>query len=125
MFKFLGMTRIEDNNVEDYKQKIKDYKQHAEDFYKAGKNTFLSEGVHIGSKETFYMHVLRYYIPIFAEEVFTEHGLGIGIFNMQGFERRNKESKNCLNRFSNMKGNICMNNLLRLYDIFYAETNAY
>ena len=53
------------------------------------------------------------------------HGLGIGIFNMQGFERRNKESKNTLRRFSNMKGNIVINNVKRLWDIFYYEINAY
>ena len=91
LFKFLGITRIEDNKIEDYKQKIVEYKQDVEDFYKAGRNTFLSEGHNIGCKETFYMHVLRYYIPKFAEKVIEEHGLSVGIFNMQGFERRNKE----------------------------------
>jgi len=40
---------------------------------------------------------------------------------MQGFERRNKESKNVYNRFTNKKGNILMNNLKTISDIFIHE----
>ena len=43
---------------------------------------------------------------------------------MQGYERRNKESKNTLRRFSNKKGDIVTPNLKRLWDVFYNSTNA-
>ena len=93
-------------------------------FYKVGAKSFLTEGSTIGNEETFYMHALRFYTPAIAKITFDRHGLGIGIFNMQGFERRNKESKNTLKRFSNNKGNIILPNLRRLWDVFYHEKNA-
>ena len=52
-------------------------------------------------------------------------GVGVGIFSMQGFERRNKESKNTLKRFCNHRGNIVVPNLKRLWDIFHNSKNAY
>ena len=45
--------------------------------------------------ENYYCHVLINYTPIVMKETFDEFGVGIGIFSMQGIERRNKESKNC------------------------------
>ena len=72
-----------------------------------------------GDRETIYMHVCRYYIPKIARLTFEMYGLGVGIFNMQGFERRNKESKNSLKRFCNYKGNIVTPNMKCLWDIFY------
>ena len=33
--------------------------------------------------------------------------VGIGVFTLQGYERRNKESKNVFVKHSNMKGNLC------------------
>ena len=60
-----------------------------------------------------------------AKEAFEKHGVGIGIFTMQGFERRNKESKNCMKRFSNGKGNVLVNNIKRVFDIFWNDMNAY
>ena len=38
---------------------------------------------------------------------------------MQGFERRNKESKNIMRRFNNKKHNICSQILKRLWDSFF------
>mmetsp|Transcript_23466 Transcript_23466/g.34112 ORF Transcript_23466/g.34112 Transcript_23466/m.34112 type:complete len:143 (-) Transcript_23466:41-469(-) len=60
-----------------------------------------------------------------AEELFTEHGVGLGVFTMQGYERRNKESKNTLKRFTNHKGNILVQNMKRLWDIFKHSMNSY
>ena len=81
-------------------------------------------GSSIGDEETLYMHALRFYIPVIAKVTFDRHGVGIGIFNMQGFERRNKESKNTLQRFSNNKGNMVVPNLKRLWDVFWHKRNA-
>ena len=49
---------------------------------------------------TFYFHYLRYYLSKIASLTFKRHKLGISIFTMQRFERRNKESKNTIYRFT-------------------------
>ena len=53
--------------------------------------------------ETYYLHALRYYIPRFARQTWDNHRCGVGVFTMQGFERRNKESKTIMRKFSNNK----------------------
>ena len=63
-------------------------------------------------------------MPEIVRTTYTRHSLGVGIFNMQGFERRTKESKNCMKRFSNGKGNVLINNMNRLWDVFKNELNA-
>ena len=52
-----------------------------------------------------YMHTLRFYVPRLAQRAWDELHLGIGIFNTQGVEAQNKESKfiwdhgtNCSNK---------------------------
>ena len=73
----------------------------------------------------FYSHCLRYYLPVIARETFSVHGVGLGVFTMQGFERRNKESKNTFRRFNNGKGNILLQNIRRLSDVFENNANNY
>ena len=92
--------------------------------YEAGKTTVLTNNI-IGDLETFYMHVLRFYIPHIAMITFEKYELGVGIYSMQGYERRNKESKNTFRRFNNNKGNVVVPNLKRLWDIFHFSINAY
>jgi hypothetical protein len=95
-------------------------------FYSIGGRTFLSKpGTTTGTEETFYLHALRFYIPRIVKQTFDRHGTGIGVFTMQGFERRNKESKNCMKRFSNNRGNMMVNNIKRVWDIFEYDVNAY
>ena len=126
IFKFLGKTYIIENEEEEYKNEMKEmFNVDLKQFYKVGCRTFLSKpGVH-GSEETFYMHTLRFYVPKLSKITFDRHGTGIGVFNMQGFERRNKESKNCMKRFSNNKGNMITNNLKRLWDVFEHDNNSF
>ena len=83
-------------------------------FYDVGAKSFLTTSSSIGNKKTFYMHALRFYILAMVNITFDRHGVGIGIFNMQGFERRNKKSNNTLQRFSNNKGDTVIGNLRRL-----------
>ena len=64
-------------------------------------------------------------MPKIAKDTLDKHKLGLGIFTMQDFERRNKESKNTLQRFCNGKGDILSPNLKRLYDVFHYEHNSY
>ena len=67
------------------------------------------------------MHYLRFYMPMIARKTMQDHQLGLGIFTMQGYERRNKESKNNLKRFKNGKRSLLITNLKQLWDIFQFE----
>ena len=102
------------------------FKQNLNLFYKVGGRSFLTKDTNnIGGDETFYMHCLKFYMPMIAEVTLKRHKMGLGIFTMQGFERRNKESKNTLRRFCNMKGDYLSQNLRRLYWLFEYDCNGY
>ena len=125
MFKFLSIARIDIAKDQGwYMSQLNDYIANAKALYASGSSTFLSDGNIVGRLETFYMHTLRFYIPKIAKITYDRHRLGVGTFSMQGFERRNKESKNCLKRFSNNKGNIVVPNMKRLWDVYHHESNA-
>ena len=119
--KFLHTTSIKD--LETYPQEITNFEENVTAFYKFGAKTFLTRNI-IGDCETFYTHTLRYYLPKIARSTFEDFKLGIGVYSMQGFERRNKESKNTLRRFSNGKGDVLHNNVSRLHDVFEYEMTA-
>ena len=86
--------------------------------YKFGATSFLTGSNDVGNNETFYFHTVRYYLPVIARENWDNFELGLGVFSMQGFERRNKESKCAMHNYSNNKGNIVVHNLARLWDVF-------
>ena len=107
---FLLITKIDD--VEEYKLKLNAFENNLKEFYEIGGRSFLTKNpAEVGGDETFYFHVLRFYLPHIAKVTLDEHQLGLGIFTMQGFECRNKESKNILRRFNNGIGNIVIPNL--------------
>ena len=115
--------KIED--VDFYKKKLKEWEEKLNEFYEVGGKTILTKNpANPGDDETFYFHVLRFYLPMIAKKTLEDNGMGLGIFTMQGFERRNKESKNTLKRFSNNKGNVLTPNLKRLWDIFSYEQSG-
>ena len=118
IFKFLGISHLRDMTHENYLEHLRKFKDNVKEFYRVGANTFLSKPGTPGSEETFYSHTLRYYMPSVADTTFERHKTGVGIFTMQGFERRNKESKTTLKRFSNSTGNVLISNLRRVWDIF-------
>ena len=118
---FLNIVEYE--SVEHFESSIKKYEEDVKIFYAAGKTSYLSSKTE-GDIETFYSHTLRFYMIQFAQTTFEKHKLGLGIFTMQGFERRNKESKNTFRRFTNKKGNTLLSNLKRLWDLFYYENVA-
>ena len=117
---FLVISTIDDEQK--YKREMSEFLNNVKSFYAAGSKTFLTQKS-IGDDETFYLHALRFYLLKIAEETFRDHNLGLGVFTMQGFERRNKESKNTLKRFTNNRGNIVVSNLKRLYDVYDFEQN--
>ena len=112
---FLVIAHIEDKLL--YIGKMYKFELDVRKFYKAGANTFLSKK-YVGDEENFYCHCLRLYMPVFARKTFEIHGTGIGIFTMQGFEHRNKESKRVFNTHTNKKGNVSLQVMARLWDIF-------
>ena len=119
---FLRITTIK--NRPQYPEQIDDFKKQVTEFYEHGAKNFLTRTI-IGDCETFYTHTLRYYLPVIARSTFQDYRVEIEILTMQGFERRNKESKNTLRWFSNGKGNVLNNNLSRLHDVFeYEMTNV-
>ena len=121
---FLVITEIK--NVEEYKKKLEEFENNLRMFYEVGSRSFLTKNpAVVGDDETFYYHVLRFYLPVIAKQTLKDHCLGLGIFTMQGFECRNKESKNTLRRFSNGIGNIAIPNLKRLWDVFSTGFNSY
>ena len=119
---FLRITYVDD--VEIYKLQISILEDNVKLFYNVGKDTFLTTNSE-GDSETFYMHVLRFYIPHIAKITIDKHEVGVGVFSMQGYERRNRESKNCFKRFNNKKGNIVTQNMKRMWDIFNYERNSF
>ena len=63
-------------------------------------------------------------MPKIVDETWEKFKFGVGIFTMQGYERRNKESENTLRRFSYIKGNIVVGNMKRLWDTcYYKQAN--
>ena len=60
-----------------------------------------------------------------SEVTLDQHKMGLGVFTMQDFEIRKKESKITLRRFCSMKGNFLSQNLSRLYYIFKYDSNGY
>ena len=49
-----------------------------------------------------------------APGIFNTHKAGLGVLNIQGYERRNKESKNTMRRFLNNKGNLVFQSFRQL-----------
>ena len=92
--KFLGMTKIL-MSKEMYMQNINTYTEKVTSMYDVGAKTVLTNNVS-GDHETFYYHVLRFYIPKIAKETYDKYKLGVSIYNMQGFERRNKNLRTYL-----------------------------
>jgi hypothetical protein len=102
---FVLKAKIEDG--EDYLQQVDNFETQVKQFYLYGKDSFLTNRYGtIGGAESTYMHILRFNIATFARQCYRDHKLGIGIFSVQGFKRRNKESKFFYEHHTNCKGNI-------------------
>ena len=112
---FLNICHIKDKAA--YPEKITKFEDNVKQLYAVGAKTFLSTE-YVGDQENIYSHCLRFYIPVFARKTFEEHSTGLGIFSMQGFEHRNKESKRYFTRHTNKKGNVSLQVMPRLWDDF-------
>lgn len=118
----LVMTKIE--NTEQYQSLIKRFEDNLKYFYAVGAKTFFTKNA-VGNEDNFYSHCLHYYLTVIVRQTFSVHGVQLGVFTIQGFERRNKESKNIFKRFNNGKGNILLQNIKRLSDVFVTSATNY
>ena len=57
------------------------------------------------------------------EKTWDDHKCGIGVFTIQGSERRNKESKNIWRQFNNMKILMLSQILKRLWNSFFYKND--
>ena len=90
-------------DASEHEVELKQFEDNVKLLYEYGSRSFLTKTT-VGDQETFYTHTLWYYMPHLARETYCKHGIGLGVFTMQGFEHRNKERKNTLRRFSNRRG---------------------
>ena len=95
---------------------IKDTIRH---FYLHAAKSFMTK-VDPGDTETFYIHALRHYILKHAQDTWSKYKLGVGIFTMEGFERRNSESKEAVRKHTNKKDNITVQSCNKLYEKYNA-----
>ena len=64
---FLVITEIK--NVEEYKKKLEEFENNLRLFYEVGSRSFLTKNpAVVGDDETFYYHVLRFYLPVIAKK---------------------------------------------------------
>lgn len=114
---FMKITTVDKNEQANYKNKIKQFKKDVVAFYECGKTTFLSL-TNKKFNETYYMHALCFYLSDMVDITWKRHKCGIGVYNMQAIEHRNKESKFFLVNCCNKKHNIVNYNIRRLQDKF-------
>ena len=105
----------------DYLEEVDKFERDVANFYEYGAKTFLSNRKgDEGGKESVYLHLLRFNIAQHARITYDRHKVGIGIFNLQAYERQNRHSKNQFVKHCNMKGNVCVQVMTQLhwrYDI--------
>ena len=115
---FINITSIEEKD--DYETKLNKFIENVTALYDHGSKSFLRASS-AGDAESFYLHCLRYYLPQIARRVYDDYGFGLDVFTMQGFEHRNKESKNVMRRRSNLKHNLTDQTIFWLCQHFKAR----
>ena len=108
----MGIKHTDDK----YMEKLDVFEKNLKKFYQKGKYTYLREG-----DVPSYFHFFCFYLSQIAVTTYQRHNLGLGIFTMQGFERRNKESKTLLSKASTLNRNspaLLVNNIRRLQQLF-------
>lgn len=111
--RFINIVEVPD--VDEYRKELQQFKVNVVNFYAHAKLSFLDQS-DPGSNETFYCHVLRCYLAPIAEETLEHHGVGLGVFTMQGFEHVNKKSKRAYVSHTNGKHNVCAQALSAMFD---------
>ena len=108
--RILSITYINPEDEEKYKNQMCLFKLLVAQFKLAAKSTIFAPRSATETEDTnenYYSHVLINYTVPMMEQTFKKYKMGMGIYSMQGIERRNKESKNCAVRFTNNRYNLC------------------
>ena len=113
--KCLGITHIEDHDS--YLDKLELFEKMSKTFIKLVQQHFCQKLLLEITKRFICTPCGSTCIQL-QKKTFKQHTLGLGIFSMQGFERRNKESKNVFRHFNNRKENVVIPNLKRLWDLY-------
>jgi len=121
--KFINTTKIPDDKVDAYKTELEDFNKNVVAFHKHGSTTFM-KGDQLGDKETFCLHVVRNCLPEIAKNVLEKCQFGLGVFTMQGFEHRNKQSKRALKLKTNSTGNTVLQSMKALRNLFKHAMNV-
>ena len=58
--------------------------------------------------------MLYFYMPRLARETWKDFQLGVGVYTMQGFEKRNSESKHIFKTDTNKKNNKTTNVVMQI-----------
>ena len=90
-----------------YLDEINTHKTNIYLFFHHGSYCIFSDSI-VGDDEKFYPHVAKKYLPRISKWTLDNLACGVGIWTMQGFEHRNKESKYVYANKTNGKCNFCM-----------------
>ena len=112
---FLSVTYIP--NIDEYSSELTKFESNLDKIYVVGAHSFVST-TYVGDEENLYSRVLKLYLPKIAKKALEDHNMGIGIFTMQGFEHRNKESKHAFVKYTKKRGNVCVQIMKRLWDVY-------
>ena len=111
------------SSCDDVTVEVSEFKKNVIEFCKCGSTTFM-QGEQMGDQETFYLHEVRNHLLQIAEKVFKKHQIGLGVFTMQGFEHRNKQSKQLFKFKTNTTGNIVLQSIKALCNLFKFSTKV-
>ena len=109
--------KVEIESYSSYMEDIIEYENNINKFYYHGSFTIFTNTT-LGDGETFYCHISKHWVPRLAKWTVNNLGCGIGLWTMQGFEHRNKQSKYLHARKTNGKGNCCVQVLKGLHNSF-------
>ena len=90
--------------------------------FNAGKDSFMisTGGRVLYAEENVYIHAFQFNIPRVMRKIWLKHGLPLGCFTIQGFERRNQESKRIFQTHYNKRlHKCCIQILQRLVEAFH------
>ena len=73
-----------------------------------------------GEGESFYLHVLRHYMPKHMQTTYSRHRMGVAVFSMEGFEYKNYTSKHVMQSRNNGRG-IQAKQSLRILQLIYVH----
>ena len=100
---------------------FKEYENNAKLLFTNGFLSFMERNDGSGAGESFYLHVLRHYMPHHMRVTYQRHRLGIAIFSMEGFEYKNYTSKYVMRNRNNGRG-VQAKQSLKVLQLLYVHS---